>query len=244
MTDLSVNNHTEADTSPHLDASQVVDYLLKHPAFFQEHEYLLADLILPHPKNGAISLVERQAAVMRERNGELRSRLGQLIQTARENDRIFQLIRKLGLALLEADTLEEAARAIRHAMLNEFKMQGCSLVIFDQPQLHSNELYSETTRDAAHRILGKLLRGERVICTALREDELRYLFPNYEGTAGSAAIIPLHFHHELGVMAIVSDDPAHFEPNMDTTFVAYIGQIIARRLAGFLKHRPDKVNHG
>lgn len=217
-----------------LSASQVVDYLLQHPGFFQEHEFLLADLILPHRKGGTISLVERQAAVMRERNSELRGRLSQLIQTARENDRIFRLTKKLGLALLEAESLDDVARAIRHTMLNDFKLDSVCLLMFDQPHLNTNELYSEAASEAAKRVLGKLLRGERVICSALREEELSYLFPAFGQAHGSAAIIPLHYDGEIGLLAIGSQDPQHFEPNMDTTFVAYIGQIVSRRLRAFL----------
>jgi uncharacterized protein YigA (DUF484 family) len=224
---------SESDESG-ISATQVADYLLHHPEFFQDQEHLLADLILPHSRSGAVSLVERQAAVMRERNSELRQRLGMLIATARENDQIFRLTKKLGLALLEANSLDDVARVIRHCMLQDFHLDGVNLMLFDQPQLNSNDLYTETASDAAKRVLGKLLRGERVICAAMREEEVGYLFPHFEPRSGSAAIIPLIYEGELGLLAIGRHDPQHFGPAMDTTFVSYIGQIVSRRVRAFL----------
>ncbi len=239
MTEATIiRKNSQQPDQENLSASQVADYLIHHPEFFQEHEHLLLDLILPHSNGSAISLIERQAHVMRERNSELRNRLSQLINTARENDTIFKLTKKLGLALLDADSLENVARAVRHSMLNDFKVDACNILIFDQPQLTSNELYSETSREAAKRVLGKLLRGERVICSALREEELAYLFPSFEQTSGSAAIIPLKHQQEIGLLAIASNDPAHYEPNMDTAFVAYIGQLVSRSLMRFLAPAP------
>ena len=88
-------------------------------------------------------------------------------------------------------------------------------------------------------MLGNLVRGEHVHCSALREEEFKYLFPTSETNSGSAAIVPLRFKRELGILAVGSYDPSHFEPSMDTAFVGYIGQIISRKIAGFLSETND-----
>ncbi|MDX1694373.1 MAG: DUF484 family protein [Ketobacteraceae bacterium] len=217
-----------------ISATQVVDYLIKHPEFFAEHEHLLADMSLPHNSGAASSLLERQARVLRERNSELRQRFSNLIETARANDTIFRLTKNLGLNLLEAKDLEEAAKAIHHSLHREFKVDCASLLLFDAPQVQNKGFINQTSRESAKRVLGNLLRGEHVNCSALREEEFRYLFPLAEKETGSAAIVPLHFKKELGILAIGSYDAAHFAPNMDTAFVAYIGQIVSRKLTHFL----------
>ena len=221
-----------------LSASQVADYLIKHPEFFIANEYLLADMALPHASGAASSLLERQAKVMRERNSELRQRLSNLIETARENDTLFRLTKNLGLALLEANSLEEAAKAIHHSLHREFKVDCASLLLFDAPRIQNKGFINQTSKEAAKRVLGNLLRGEHVNCNALREEEFKYLFPLSETNAGSAAIVPLHFKRELGILAIGSYNAAHFAPNMDTAFVSYIGQIISRKLSQFLNQEP------
>ena len=228
----AVNNTTESTDT--LSASQVADYLIQHPEFFVEHELLLADLILPHASGAASSLIERQASVLRERNSELRQRLSHLIETARSNDTIFRLTKNLGLTLLESNTIEDVARAIHHSLHREFKVDCASLLLFDAPNIQNKGFITQTSSEAAKRVLGNLLRGERVHCSALREDEFKYLFPTTEATSGSAAIVPLHFEKELGILAIGSYDANHFDTNMDTAFVSYIGQIISRKIAPLL----------
>ena len=51
-----------------LTAQQVMEYLKSHPDFFDQAPHLLSEINVPHPQSGqAISLVERQASVLRER---------------------------------------------------------------------------------------------------------------------------------------------------------------------------------
>ena len=73
----------------------VVAYLKDHPAFFIDQDDLLAQLRIPHLRGSSISLVERQVAVLRERNIDMRNRLTHLMDVARDNDRLFEKTRRL-----------------------------------------------------------------------------------------------------------------------------------------------------
>ena len=215
-------------------ASQVAEYLMKHPQFFVEHEHLLADLHLPgFNGQGAVSLVDRQAKVMRERNSELRHRLAQLMTVARDNEQIFKLIRKLGLALLEAESLNAVTHAVHDSLLKEFRADRAHLFLYEAP-IANDDFVSVVPAANVERHVGALLQTGSVSCGALRRDELNFLFPGYVVDEGSAALIPLNFHRPLGLLAIGSYDPGHFSPSMDTLFVGYMGDAIARRLASFL----------
>ena len=55
-----------------LSDDDVVRYLRNHGDFFGRHPTLLTDLSLPHDSGQAISLVERQVAILRERNIDVR----------------------------------------------------------------------------------------------------------------------------------------------------------------------------
>src|SRR5438477_10346096 len=67
----------------------VAHFLSEHPDFFQLRPELLGLLDIPHPQNGqAISLVERQSLMLRERVRALESRLAELIHHGEENDAI------------------------------------------------------------------------------------------------------------------------------------------------------------
>ena len=56
---------------------QVIVYLRNHPDFFQQHAHLLSELRLPHESGSAVSLVERQVAILRERNMTMRRRMNE-----------------------------------------------------------------------------------------------------------------------------------------------------------------------
>src|SRR5690606_4698338 len=76
-----------------LDADAVADYLTAHPDFFVGRETLLADITVPHESGKAISLMERQVTLLRERNADLSRRMQEFLGSAAENDNLFEKTR-------------------------------------------------------------------------------------------------------------------------------------------------------
>ena len=66
--------------TPRLTEADVIAYMEDHPDFFIGKDDLLAGMRIPHNSGPATSLVERQLAVHRERNVELRQRLSDLLE--------------------------------------------------------------------------------------------------------------------------------------------------------------------
>ena len=83
----------------------VMRYLRENPDFFGRHPMLLTDLSLPHDSGEAISLVERQVAILRERNIDMRRRLTHLVGAANTNDTLFEKTRRFTLNMLDCDDL-------------------------------------------------------------------------------------------------------------------------------------------
>src|SRR5690606_7331696 len=98
-----------------LDPEQVADYLRHHPEFFVDHQELLGDLFLPHESGPAVSLVERQVSILRERNIDMRNRLSKLLDNARENDKLFDKTKRLVLSLLEGQDLGDIVDALHYS---------------------------------------------------------------------------------------------------------------------------------
>ena len=61
-----------------VDEDDIRDFLVENPDYFQRHPDLLSLLQVPHASGAAVSLVERQVSVLRERNVDLRHRLRDL----------------------------------------------------------------------------------------------------------------------------------------------------------------------
>lgn len=213
-----------------ITAEQAANFLRANPDFFSEHSELLVDLKIPHEKGSAVSLVERQVGVLRERNVELRERLNSLLSIARDNDQIFEKTRVLVLSLLEAESLAATAQALSRSLLGDFGMVAMSVILFDaKPEVQPPHVQLADAADAEAR-MGGLLKGRRVVCGVLRPEELGWAFGSDADAVGSAAIVPLVFHGSIGLLAIGARDPQHFKSGMDTLFVSHIGDVLARRL--------------
>jgi uncharacterized protein YigA (DUF484 family) len=78
-----------------IQAQDVLDYLAAHPDFFSSHPQVLAEINVPHPQLGqAISLVERQAMILRERIKVMELKLAELLRHGQENDAIAKSVQR------------------------------------------------------------------------------------------------------------------------------------------------------
>ncbi|MCZ6881361.1 MAG: DUF484 family protein, partial [Gammaproteobacteria bacterium] len=71
----------------------VAHYLDSNPEFFERHALLLGKLHLPHQTgSSAVSLVERQVGILRQRNRKLENQLRELMAIAQDNDELSDKI--------------------------------------------------------------------------------------------------------------------------------------------------------
>ncbi len=223
---------TDKQDSPKpLDSETVAAYLRLHPEFFIDHDELIPELRIPHQRGDTVSLVERQVKLLRERNIEMRHRLSQLMDVARENDRLFDKTRRLVLDLLDAASLEEVVGCVEDSLRREFKVPFVSLILFSDAQLPVGRSVSSAE---AHAAIGGLLSGGKTICGVLRKHELAFLFGEREaGQVGSAAVVSLSHQGLHGVLAVGSSDPQHYKSSIGTLFLGYIAEVLARVLPRF-----------
>ena len=101
---MSIEKFTGSTKATPPSDQSVLDFLRQSPDFFLRHPSALSELSLPHESGDAVSLIERQIDILRERNVTMRKRMNELLQAARVNDEIFAKTRPLNLALLEVDS--------------------------------------------------------------------------------------------------------------------------------------------
>ncbi|GAB3386080.1 DUF484 family protein [Azotobacter armeniacus] len=211
-----------------VDATAVADFLLRNPQFFLGREELLAELNIPHSSGAAVSLVERQLRLLRERNNELRGRLGQLMDVARDNDRLFDKTRRLVLDLLDATTLEEAVGLVEDSLRHEFQVPFVGLILFGE---HASPAGRWVDTEEAQQAIGGLLACGKPLCGVLRSHELGFLFgEERRPQIGSAAVAALDHQGLHGVLAVGSPDPQHYRSSLGTLFLGYIADVLARLL--------------
>ncbi|HWV10793.1 MAG TPA: DUF484 family protein [Pseudomonas sp.] len=221
----------QQDSPKPLDSETVAAYLRLHPEFFIDHDELIPELRIPHQRGDTVSLVERQVKLLRERNIEMRHRLGQLMDVARDNDRLFDKTRRLVLSLLDAGSLEEVISSVEDSLRTEFQVPFVSLILFTDSPLPVGRSVSSAE---AHQAIGGLLAGGKTICGVLRKHELAFLFGDSDAEQiGSAAVVGLSHQGLHGVLAIASADPQHYKSSLGTLFLGYIAEVLARVLPRF-----------
>jgi len=221
----------QQDLPKPLDSETVAAYLRLHPEFFIDHDELIPELRIPHQRGDTVSLVERQVKLLRERNIEMRHRLGQLMDVARDNDRLFDKTRRLVLDLLDAASLEEVVSSVEDSLRTEFQVPFVSLILFSESTLPVGRSVSSAE---AHQAIGGLLAGGKTICGVLRKHELVFLFGDNDAEQiGSAAVVALSHQGLHGVLAIGSADAQHYKSSLGTLFLGYIAEVLARVVPGF-----------
>lgn len=214
-----------------LEAAQVAAYLEAHPDFFVEHEELLPALRIPHRRGDTVSLVERQMKILRERNIEMRHRLSQLMDVARDNDRLFEKTRRLILALMDAASLDDLVMAVEDSLRQDFQVPFVGLILFGDNAMPVGRWVSHAE---AQQAIGGLLSEGKSISGSLREHELDFLFGEEQRKQiGSTAVVAISHQGIHGVLAVASRDPQHYKSSVGTLFLSYIAEVMGRVVPRF-----------
>ena len=210
-----------------LNDDTVREFLKDNSDFLQRNPDMLDYLHISHPSGSAVSLVEKQVSVLRERNVDMRHRLNTLTANARDNDKLYEQTRQLVLKLLESDSIAELCQSFRESMTRDFDVAHASIILFGEGE--SEGPYRIETAERAKIEIGALMKGRKAVCGALRKEELSYLVPA-AGDVGSATLMPLSNDFELGLIAVGSSDAGRYSSSMGTLFLSHIADVIVRLL--------------
>ena len=201
-----------------LSPEDVEAFLRAHPNFLRDRPDLLAVLNLPHGGEGALSLVERQVSVLRQRNIVSRQQINALSDIGRENDRLLEATRRTVLALLAGTNRQELAQIWLVQVTNTFKAElGALIWITGEPNSNSAE-------SVADKLIGQ---GES-FCGVLRPEEMNALFAS-DASQGSAALSPIRNGSDiLGVLAVGARDSARYRQEDGTIFLEYLAEVIGQ----------------
>ncbi|MFT6295286.1 MAG: hypothetical protein ACJATW_001565 [Glaciecola sp.] len=225
---------TAIDQIKETDASeaQVVAYLRAHPEFFVGQDDLITELSLPHESGKAISLLERQVTVLRERGLEARQKLGNLLENARSNDQFFDTTRSLVLALLRANNTTELANATQDQLTNHANIDACEIILVEQNNLNVSESIRTYPPDTLKQDFKDVFRLQRTYCGALEKWQVEFLFPGCSESLKSTAICPItHDGQVLALLAFGNKNEDYFNVQLDTLFLDFIGHVVGAVLS-------------
>ncbi len=220
---------------PEIAEESVAGYLKAHPDFFERNLTLLSGLRLPHrTTGGAISLVERQLDVLRQRSLAMETRLKELVEVAHGNDRLASRIHALALLLMRSRSRENVIDILDEQLREGFAVDQAALVLFDSvpglAQGHSGFVRVVHREDPALGPFKSFLQTSAPRCSRLREAQRDFLFgPGAD--MQSMALVPLGPRSEFGFLAIGNRNPEHFHPAKSIDFLARLGELTACALS-------------
>ena len=213
----------------------VHDYLEANPDFFERHPELLSSLRLPHVSGAAVSLVERQVSVLRQKDLKLERKLKDLIEVARINDTLGAKMHQLTLRLLAANDISGTLEAIETALRTGFNSDLSVLILFCDPAMFEDvnvgRFFKPVERETeALKAFATFLKGNNPRCGQVRDAQRDFLFGKETDEVGSAALIPLGKKSDIGFLAIGSADSDRFHPGMSMDFLSRLGDLVAEAL--------------
>jgi len=219
-----------------IDDDAVAIYLESHPDFFERQGKLLARLQLQHSTGGAaVSLIERQVSVLRQRNDSLENQLHQLVEVARGNDDLADKIHALALLLIGTSRRSEVVALLEEQLRMKFHADRSVLVLIGSVDevggVTGNFLRLADRDDSALGPFRSFLESDSVRCGPVRDAQRDYLFGSDDCEIGSLALIPLGKQSAQGFLAIGSRSAEHFNPGVSIDFLSRLGELVAAALA-------------
>lgn len=204
----------------------VRDYLIDHPDFFEENPEILEVINLSHDSGKAISLVERQITIMRDKNKALSSQVEQLIGTAKNNDQLLAKTNQLVLKLIQAEDLNSLIEALDTSLKNDFNTEFYSLTLIDKGLYASKTAANLVSEEDAKSKISSLLSAQKAVSGVLREEQINFLFEQSANSVASVIALPLNSSEPLGILALGSSDADFYSHGIGTVFIDYIGALL------------------
>lgn len=225
-------------TEEALSEDTVHDYLMDNPDFFERHSDLLGTLRLPHSSGAAVSLVERQVSVLRQKDLKHERKLRELLAVARANDALAGKIHRLTLKLLGSDELSATLGNLEQALRADFDADQSILVLFGDLEnfddVKVGRFFKAVPRDHDDlKTFDTFLKSNGPRCGQIRDAQRDFLFGRETDEIGSAALVPLGVKSEIGFLAIGSADSERFHPGMSIDFLGRLGELVAEALKRF-----------
>lgn len=215
---------------------QVADFLKANPGFFEDRDSLVMKLKIPHRNKGAISLVEKQLELMRDRQRKTRRQLTEFVASAEANKDIFDKSRSLVLNLVAANRSKDFFDALEKGLKKDFGCKAYSLVVFGKRPRQINHFTTRVTPDSARNYVGSLMRAKEPTLGVIRPEEQDFLFRHQSEKVKSVAVLSVkERNRQLALLGIGHSDPHYFSSDMDTLFISFIADILAKLLP---RHLP------
>jgi uncharacterized protein YigA (DUF484 family) len=220
-----------------MSEEEVIQYLLSTPDFFIQHSDVLESLKLPHPVSGnVVSLLEYQVSVLQKTTAGYRGQFERLVEVARENESTMQKSRRLILAGLNCDSLDDFSIVVSDMVRDDFQIPHHALVLFDEATESAIRTHKLTKDDV---FLSHASGFTECFCGVLPENEMKFLFSDEVNTIRSVAVLPLLSRsggeiERRGVLVLGAENEMAFDKDKGSMFLQYLADLLSAILLRLL----------
>ena len=208
---------TEINQTQQEQEQLVAQWLLSTPGFFDRHPELLAQIELANSHSGkAISLQEKQMALLRNQNRDLNQRLSEMLRFGTENDRTQSLMIKWLEGLLLAENQASTTESITSGLNQLFEIGKVQVI----PQ-------SKVAENLSAKLEVEPVCGKVEIVRDLLDEE-------YIPDSGSIVLVQLQQNNSnLGVLLMSSPQENKFSSAMGLVYIHQLAQLASAALYRF-----------
>jgi uncharacterized protein len=207
-----------------MSPDDVARFLRTHPQFFDQHPELLESISVPHPYGGrAIPLAERQTVALREKLKVTEGRLGELVQFGEENDAISEKVHRLSVALAGARDFPSLATSLYFHLREDFAVPHVALRVWGKSV--PADFDEAKAVDEAQKQHAVTMGAPQ--CGPAGGNPFAPWFGEAREQLRSIALVPLGQTAVFGLLALGSEDPKRFFPEMGTLYLRRIGELCA-----------------
>jgi len=196
--------------------------------YLNEHPEAMESLRLKTDKQGeTISFAERRAQMLSEKLSQTESKLAELIEVSRENERLFHACKQCLLDLIAAPNTRAIGKIIELSLGHQFDVDAHQLFLYGEPTGEPLPGIAHSSIDAQKAALAGLYPDDRPRLGAIRPEEAKALFPEVQTGIASAAIVPLQRNGaHIGLFCLGSKRGDHFHNQLGTHFLELLADIV------------------
>jgi len=211
---------------------EVAQFLTQHPDFFDQHPEVLVNVAVPHPQDGhAVSLVERQSLILRERIKSLELRLADMLRHGEENDAIADRLVHWARALLAQTDPAQLPSTALDELMRQFNVPFGALRLWGVAPPYAGYEWAQPAGEDIVRLAGSM---QSPFCGSNVGFEAAAWMAADPAAIRSLTMLPLRVGGEpgaFGLLALGSPDPARFQITMGTAFLSRIAELASAALA-------------
>jgi len=214
------------------NADAVLKFLTHNPDFFNQHSDVLPRLSIPHHTGQAVSLIEKQVSVLRNKCCTLENSLRDLINVARENEQLHQRLHRLIQDIISASTIEDVVSLTRDSMLSNFNADDVRVVLISSKEKAKPEsdYVCLPENDPGLALFNDIFKKRETRCGELGDAQRQLIFGAQAQSVASAALIPLYHNRRLGLVVLSSKDETRFALGKGIMFLNQLGEVLSRRV--------------